>query len=288
MGGGTYALPVYVSPMVLHYNTALFKEAGISPPDKDWNWQDFLSAAKKITADTNGDGSPERFGFACNLKNIDHMSPFLFQSGGEFGRDGFYFLGNPGHQERNIEAFQFYVDLPYKYHVAPVQGESKSRDAFDLFLSNRIGMFVSWFEATEILLSKGKDKGWDIAECPIGRVRGTTLHTTVAAVSAATKHPAESAKLAAFLMGSPERAMPPFKDKKLQEEFFKKSGLSGRNYHAYMNAVTYAQYIPILESRYQPVFAAQLDQLWIGKMTAKKAFSIATEAIETINRTSKD
>ncbi|OYD15999.1 hypothetical protein CH333_04585, partial [candidate division WOR-3 bacterium JGI_Cruoil_03_44_89] len=54
-----YGIPKDWSPLVLYYNKNLFDEAGVSYPDENWTWDDFLDAAIKITKDENGDGEPD-------------------------------------------------------------------------------------------------------------------------------------------------------------------------------------------------------------------------------------
>lgn len=46
--GGLLALPLVCSAAVLHYNPNLFEEAGVSPPDAAWTWQDLIEAARAL------------------------------------------------------------------------------------------------------------------------------------------------------------------------------------------------------------------------------------------------
>ncbi len=64
---GTFAIPFLQSPEIaIFYRPALFREAGVTPPapGKAWTWDEFVAAARKLTKDTNGDGTPEQWGFA--------------------------------------------------------------------------------------------------------------------------------------------------------------------------------------------------------------------------------
>ncbi len=60
--GGPQALPLDVHPLGLYYNLDLFEQAGITRPPR--TYEEFMSAAKKLTVDKDGDGRPDQWGFA--------------------------------------------------------------------------------------------------------------------------------------------------------------------------------------------------------------------------------
>lgn len=68
--GKIYAVPFLWEAMVTLYNAKAFKEANITPPtiENPWTWADMMAAAKKLTKDTNGDGTPDQYGAAWGLK----------------------------------------------------------------------------------------------------------------------------------------------------------------------------------------------------------------------------
>lgn len=74
-----YAMPFNKSQMVLYYNEDMFKEAGLDVPK---TWEEWKSAAEKLTKDTNGDGEPDVYGivFANNIST--DIAPWLKQAGG--------------------------------------------------------------------------------------------------------------------------------------------------------------------------------------------------------------
>ncbi|MEV6979894.1 sugar ABC transporter substrate-binding protein [Sphaerisporangium sp. NPDC051017] len=74
--------------MVVYYNTDLFKKAGIEPPKPDWTWDDFKATAKRLTADTNGDGKPDRYGFTWASNEIfPGIMPWVANAGGNLTSD---------------------------------------------------------------------------------------------------------------------------------------------------------------------------------------------------------
>ena len=46
--GRLLALPLLCSAAVLHYNPALFGEAGVPAPNEDWTWEDMIEAARAL------------------------------------------------------------------------------------------------------------------------------------------------------------------------------------------------------------------------------------------------
>lgn len=48
----TYYMPGGYNPVVMYLNTEVFKKAGATIPDKDWTWDEFLEAGKKIKKST--------------------------------------------------------------------------------------------------------------------------------------------------------------------------------------------------------------------------------------------
>ncbi len=82
VGGKVVGLPALVDNLSLVYNKKLFAQAGIPVPTNDWSWQDFRTAAKKLT-----DRSAHRYGWAyVNDGSEDTVWRFLamlWQAGGD-------------------------------------------------------------------------------------------------------------------------------------------------------------------------------------------------------------
>jgi len=73
--GKQYELPYSWNPMVIYYNTARLKEAGLEPPKSDWTRDQFLEYAQKLTVDANGDGTPEKYGYAFDNSGLFRLGP---------------------------------------------------------------------------------------------------------------------------------------------------------------------------------------------------------------------
>ncbi|MDE2636131.1 MAG: extracellular solute-binding protein [Chloroflexota bacterium] len=65
--GQTYYFTREWNNMIIHYNTAIFEEAGLDPPAVDWTWEDFLETSLVLT---HGEGADKKFGFAIPYFNF--------------------------------------------------------------------------------------------------------------------------------------------------------------------------------------------------------------------------
>lgn len=90
--GKRWGVPLFAGARVLYYNNQHFQEAGMTPPN---NWDEFRSAAKKLTKDDSGDGNPDRWGFRLGYHTErygrlnDSWDPWFLQAGGSwFSEDG--------------------------------------------------------------------------------------------------------------------------------------------------------------------------------------------------------
>ena len=196
--GKLYAIPRDVSNLVIFYNKDMFDAKGISYPSNGWNFEEFLTDAKKLS----GNG---KFGISFEEEPLFYL-PYLMSEGGGILPDE---INKPESQK----ALKFYADLRNKYHVAPLKSESGSATMAQMFLQERIGMYLSgrW------LVPKIKDEAkfrWDIVEFPTGS-KGSVVPLDASgwAVSKSSKHKSEALRLVNYL--SSEESL----------EHFAKSGL---------------------------------------------------------------
>ncbi|MFD1722855.1 ABC transporter substrate-binding protein [Amnibacterium endophyticum] len=81
-GTKTIGFPAVVDNLSLIYNKTLFDAAGLSYPTNDWTWDDFRSAAKKLTDQAKG-----QYGYGYSVSGSEETTwqfwPHLWQDGGE-------------------------------------------------------------------------------------------------------------------------------------------------------------------------------------------------------------
>lgn len=167
--GNIYGLPKDASADILFYNKAMFREQGVSMPSPDWTWDDFLSAARRLTRDTDGDGRIDVFG--ATQPQWDRM---VLQNGGHvISDDGTRcLLGEP----EAIEALTRWAELRIRHEVTPTPESTMDTSVWRLFALKKLGMFVSMYPGVPIL-RRTCDFEWDIALPPKGPARRYSTFT---------------------------------------------------------------------------------------------------------------
>ena len=194
--GGVYAIPRDISNLVIYYNKDLFDKYAVEYPDKNWNMQDFLSAAKNLTKDENNDGKIDVFGFGFEKKSLFWL-PFLWSNGGgilSFDDEDIIL-----DSEASKSALQFYADLRNKYHVSPNISEQASVTTSQLFLQGKVAMHLCgrWCSMT---YKNNANFNWDVAkfsEWNNGSI--VDLDASGWGISSSSKHKAEAWKFIKFL-----------------------------------------------------------------------------------------
>jgi len=161
--GQLMALPRDISNMVVYYNRDMLKEAGLPDPDPNWTWDDFLKYAKTLTKEENGKRTQWGVSFYTYFL---FWEPWVWSNGGRwYSPDHSKFLLN---SPASVEGLQFYVDLRWKYHVAPTPAEAADRSAYSLFLGGKTGLIVDGRWRVPSLKKKAKFD-WDIIPFPKGK-----------------------------------------------------------------------------------------------------------------------
>lgn len=116
--GKQYELPYSWNPMVIYYNTARLAEAGLEAPASDWTRDQFLEYAQALTVDADGDGTPERYGYAFDNSGLFVSAmPWIYANGGNIVSDDF--CAPTVTDPEVVDALQFMHDLIYEYKVSP-------------------------------------------------------------------------------------------------------------------------------------------------------------------------
>jgi ABC-type glycerol-3-phosphate transport system substrate-binding protein len=165
--GKLYGVPRDMDPECdIYYNKKAFEEAGLPPPSDEWNWDDFLAAAKALTK-KDAKGNVTRWGFADDWPNFD---PWVFSSGARYVDNPYkpskYTVDDP----KFLRALQFRADLIWKHKVMPGPSNLSAlggRGTSDMFAKGTAAMFLSGLWHTPEF-REVKDLSWDIAMFPKG------------------------------------------------------------------------------------------------------------------------
>ncbi|MFN8579778.1 MAG: sugar ABC transporter substrate-binding protein [Gemmatimonadaceae bacterium] len=134
--GRTYALPKGFSPMVMYFNRQMFDRAGVPYPRDGWTFDDFLHAAKALTRDVDGDGTPDEWG-AVVLRPFYTWQAYVWSGGGDIltpdGQHATGALDTPA----TDSALSFLTGLSVREGVAP------RPNAFRAVTGNETRLFYS-------------------------------------------------------------------------------------------------------------------------------------------------
>ncbi|GIK27303.1 MAG: sugar ABC transporter substrate-binding protein [Chloroflexi bacterium] len=132
-----YFLPYSWNNMVIYYNKNMFDAAGLDYPADDWTRDDFLAAAQALTADTDGDGVNDQYGFSGSGGWMFGTLPWVFANGANIVTDDF--CGPNLTDPKVMEAIQFIHDMVYEYEIAPAPGSITNTEI--QFINGEIAMF---------------------------------------------------------------------------------------------------------------------------------------------------
>jgi multiple sugar transport system substrate-binding protein len=184
----TFGLPWIAQPVVLYYNPKLFTDAGVAPPDENWTWDDFKTAAEKLTKDTNGDGKIDQFGTAFN--GWPPIQMFIWQAGGEVISEDK--ATSPIDSPEALAGAQFYSDIIYNPKYAATEDVIKEQGFGELAKNGKVAMFYGG-AGDDLDYAHAKDAKFaemKIALVPKGpKDRATFAYTASTVINAATKNP---------------------------------------------------------------------------------------------------
>ena len=198
--GQLYGVSKDWNTQVLYYDKDLFDKAGIAYPDETWTWDDVLAAAKKITADTDGDGMTDQWGFVTDT-GMNRIGSWIYGNGGGIlNEDKTQCVLD---QPAAVGALEFLTGMMFDDKVAPSKAELGDLSAKEMFSSGKAGMYVcgGW----RVLGFRDiTDFGWDIAPIPLSPhsgTRGTVVDTVSWSIAKNTQYPDAAWELLKFFTG---------------------------------------------------------------------------------------
>ncbi|MGQ9552718.1 MAG: ABC transporter substrate-binding protein [Anaerolineae bacterium] len=198
--GHRFGWPANYATTLMYWNTKMFAEAGVNPPDQDYTWDDLLEMAQKLTKDT-GDPATTKFGYVFRPVDVEHM---VQSFGGNFvdpdaKRCDFT-------KPESVEGLQFFSDLIFKHKVCPQQAQMAGQDHVAMFASQRVAMVSLPEWGLNEFLKAHAEEGleFDVLLMPKGPVKRTTrVRPSAASIFSVTEHPSEAWEVMKFIL-SPE------------------------------------------------------------------------------------
>lgn len=181
-----YLLPFAWNTLLLYYNKTLFADAGLPEPAPNWTWDDFLAAAQKLTQDTDGDGTPNIWGFQTGY-SMWSLGAWPISNGSFWMSPDF---SEPWYNRpETIEAVQFVHDLIWKYQVAP----SGDFSADEAFAAGTLAMYPGSPSSREALIPAGMTpENYDVTFWPTrtgSDVHGSIWGTDGYGITQNSQHP---------------------------------------------------------------------------------------------------
>lgn len=187
-----YAVPRDISNLVVYYNKDLFNKNNIKYPNNNWNFNDFLNTAKRLTQN-------EVFGVSFDEEPLYYIQYMTSVGGWTKDDTQNYFKQNVLNSPQNKYGLNFYADLRKKYHYAPRREDAGSATMAQMFLQGKIGMYISGRWMVPKIRQEAKFD-WDIAEFPSGKTGGSIpLDASGWAISKNSKHKIQALSLIKFL-----------------------------------------------------------------------------------------
>jgi len=188
VGGKKYGVPTGFVPLAMYYNKALFAAAGITAPPTTWD--EWVSVAKKLTIDDNGDGTPEQYGVVLpdHATVANGLWPSLFYgNGGDIVADGTTaVIDSPA----NADTLRFWQDAIASDHISPTGVDGIGADG--VFSSGKAAMTIGgpWM----VFIAADNKIDYGIAPIPAGPV---TQAASAIGVSMAITDQGDPVKVAA-------------------------------------------------------------------------------------------
>lgn len=199
VNGGIYCIPRDVAPFAcIFFNKDLFDAEGVPYPKDDWNWNDLLETAKKLTH-ADDQGRVEQYGFYTWA-----WMNFIYSNGANMVDDVRRPTRLALNKPKAIEALQFVTDLAIQHKVSPNQLALRSlgMGSQQLFMSGKLAMYGSGIWETPIF-RKITAFDWDVAmfpKSPTGH-RGFATGGSGYCILKTTKHPEEAWEVVKCLSG---------------------------------------------------------------------------------------
>ncbi|MHC1740516.1 MAG: sugar ABC transporter substrate-binding protein [Anaerolineaceae bacterium] len=285
--GGQFGLPASYSNVVLYYNKNLFDAAGLPYPDDKMDWATFIDYSKKLTQDTNGDGTNEIFG----TSRLWWPYYMLLTGATPFNADATTCTLT---DQKAIDGFQAMVDLTLKDKVAPSANDLAAQDDWHMFEGGRIAMYPigpwSISEFNDVI----KDFDWDATTLPSGPTgkKVTFLFGNAYSILSSSKQQAAAFEFMKFVTGAEgdqirqDAGFEIAPIKSVAEGSFLKAmeGKKPANAKVFLDSAAFAESVPTHAhwSEIADAISSQLDSALLGDITVPVAMQNACDVINPI------
>ena len=282
--GQLWCMPQNASSLVVYYNRDLFDAAGIPYPSDDWTWDDFLTAAKALTRDLDGDGQVDQYGAGIDAE-LYRLAPFIWQQGGDLVDDPVQpsqlALDSPAAQA----AFQWFVDLQTTAHVVPDAVAESAESSASRFLNGRLAMY---FNSRRVVPTYRASAAfaWDVAPLPRSLQPASILHSDGYCLAAGSKDKAAAWKFIEFansqkgqeLMAATGRTVPSLRAV-AESPAFLDPQQAPANSRVYIDAIPTLRHVPLMAAwpGIEDTASKEIERAFYGQASVEEAAAAAIE-----------
>lgn len=189
--GDLQCMPQNISSLVVYWNRAVFRAAGVAQPEPGWSWDDFRRTAAALT---NGDVR----GLGVEPSLI-RLVPFVWSAGGHVVDDE----ANPTRltldQPGSRKALAFLLAL-VRDGLVPTAEEVAAQDLESRFIAGKLGMLLESRRVTPGF-REVRTLDWDVAPLPIDAQPATVLHADGFCIARKSRHLDAALEFVAFATG---------------------------------------------------------------------------------------
>jgi ABC-type sugar transport system, periplasmic component len=165
--GKVWGIPHGLQPIALAYNKKMFTEAKIPFPTDAWTYNDLIETAKKLTKDTNNDGTPDVYGFLSGYGITQGWFPWIKSTGGVLLDKTFTkaMFTDP----KTIEGLTLWADFSNKLKAsAPRTFTTANGNEVQAFGNEKGAMYFIQYNAIPTLAKNFPSLDYDVVKIPIG------------------------------------------------------------------------------------------------------------------------
>lgn len=189
--GDLQCMPQNISSLVVYWNRAVFRAAGVAPPEPRWSWDDFRRTAAALTkGDVRGLGVEP---------SLIRLVPFVWSAGGRVVDDE----ANPTRltldQPASKKALAFLLAM-VRDGLVPTAEEVAAQDLESRFIAGKLGMLLESRRVTPGF-REVRTLDWDVAALPMDAQPATILHADGFCIARKSRHPDAALEFVAFATG---------------------------------------------------------------------------------------
>ena len=276
-----WCIPQNISSLVTYYNQDLFEAANIPLPHNDWTWDDFITTARALTFDTDGDGRLDQYGAGID-PNLFRLAPFIWQNGGDL-------VDNPANPTRltldspqSLAAFQWFVDLQVKEQIVPDAVAEAAESSESRFLNGRLAIYLN-SRRTVPTFRTITDFTWDVAPLPVGQQAASILHSDAYCMAATTTNKDDAWTFIEFansptgqsLIATSGRTVPSLKSVTESTAFL--DDQPPAHARVYLDTIPTLGQVPLMSSwvRIEEAASQEIERAFYGQVSVEEAAETA-------------